>query len=153
MLVAEIKLPVESIEAITVAPYLNWSLPPDSVIVKLAVEKEPPVTILPANEPFESLATMVEAPFAEAAVVRAFATVPLEMLEALIAVKATPLPETLVKVPVAAVNTLAAKEPLESLATMVEAPLADAAVVLAFEMVPDEMFDALMSDNPAPLPL
>ena len=35
---------------------------------------------------------------------------------------------------------------------MVEAPFADAAVVLAFASVPDETFDALSVDNPEPLP-
>jgi hypothetical protein len=35
MLAAEVMRPVEDIEAIVVAPYLNNSLPPDSSIVKL----------------------------------------------------------------------------------------------------------------------
>lgn len=35
MLVAEVITPVEDIEAIVVAPYLNNNLPPDSSIVKL----------------------------------------------------------------------------------------------------------------------
>jgi predicted dinucleotide-binding enzyme len=110
------------------------------------------VPTLAAKEPLESLATMVEAPFAEAAVVRAFAMVPLDIFEALIAVNATPLPEIEVKVPVVAVTTLAAKLPLASLATIVEAPLAEAAVVLAFEMVPLDILLALISVKPAPLP-
>jgi len=38
---AVIKLPVEFIEAITVAPYLNCNTPPDSIIVKLVVDKDP----------------------------------------------------------------------------------------------------------------
>jgi hypothetical protein len=102
--VAAIKLPVESIEAITFAPYLNCNLPPDSVIVKLAVEKELPATAFAAKEPFASLTTIVLAPLAVAAVVLALAKVPVVILEALIAVMAAPLPETVVKVPVVAVT-------------------------------------------------
>jgi predicted dinucleotide-binding enzyme len=70
------------------------------------------------------------------------------MLDALIAVRATPLPDIVVKVP-----TLAAKEPFESLATMVEAPFAEAAVVRAFAMVPAEMLDALIEVMVKPAPI
>jgi hypothetical protein len=103
--------------------------------------------------PEESRATIVEAPLALSAVVLALTMVPLDIFEALIAVNAIPLPETEVKVPVVAVTTLAAKLPLASLATIVEAPLAEAAVVLAFEMVPLDILLALISVKPAPLPL
>ncbi len=65
------------------------------------------------------------------------------MFDAFISVNPTPLPlyapETVTKVP-----ALAEKEPLLSLVTIVEAPLADAAVVRALAMVPAEMFEALM---------
>jgi hypothetical protein len=101
-----------------------------------------------AKDPFESLATMVEAPLALAAVVRALAIVPLAILDALIAVSAIPLPEIEV-----VVTAFAVKFPDASLATIVDAPLADAAVVLAFEIVPLDMLLALMSVKPAPLPL
>jgi hypothetical protein len=37
MFVAEVMTPVEDIEAIVVAPYLNNNLPPDSSIVKFVV--------------------------------------------------------------------------------------------------------------------
>ena len=73
------------------------------------------------NAPEASLATMVEAPFADAAVVA----------ELGILVKDAPEPENVV-----AVIRLALKDPEASLATMVEAPFADAAVVLAFATVP-----------------
>ena len=33
-----VKLPLESIDAMVVAPYLKTKLPPDSIIVKLAVD-------------------------------------------------------------------------------------------------------------------
>jgi hypothetical protein len=55
----------------------------------------------------------VLAPFAELAVVLALSNVPVVIAEALIADKAEPL----------AVITLALNEPLESRATMVDAPL------------------------------
>jgi hypothetical protein len=98
--------------------------------------------------PDASLATMVDAPLAEAAVVRALSIVPLDMLLAFMAVKATPLPDMDV-----VVMAFAVKFPLASLATMVDAPLADDAVVLAFEIVPLDILLALMSVKPAPLPL
>jgi hypothetical protein len=111
------------------------------------------VIIFAVNEPLTSLETIVLAPLASEAVVLALAIVPLDMLEALIAVKATPFPDTAVNEPVAALTTLAAKEPFASRAIIVLAPLADAAVVLALDIVPVEMFDAFMSDKPAPFPL
>ena len=96
--------------------------------------------IAPAlNSPEVPRSTIVEAPFAVAAVVRAFATVPDDRFEALIPVKPPPAPLTVVNVP-----TLAVNDPLASLATIVEAPLAEAAVVRALAIVPDEMFEALI---------
>ena len=90
---------------------------------------------------------MVEAPFELDAVVLAFATVPVVTWDPSSDVKDAPEPENVV-----AVIRLALKDPEASLATMVEAPFADAAVVLAFASVPDETFDALSVDNPEPLP-
>ena len=79
--------------------------------------------------------------------IRAEASVPDEMLEALIAVIAAPLPEKLF-----APTTLASKDPLTSRSTIVEAPLAEEAVVRAFDIVPVEMLDALMAVMATPLP-
>jgi hypothetical protein len=73
------------------------------------------------------------------------------MLEALIAVKATPLPD-ISPLNVVAVITLAVKEPLESRATIVEAPLAESAEVLALSKVPEEMLEALIAVRAMPLP-
>jgi hypothetical protein len=109
--------------------------------------------IAPAsNSPLAPRKTIVEAPLAVAAVVLAFAIVPEEILEALISVSTAPLPETLVNDPVIPVITLPAKDPLESRSTIVEAPLAEAAEVLALSIVPDEMLEALIFVTPAPLP-
>jgi hypothetical protein len=110
------------------------------------------VITLPANDPAALRETIVLAPLASEAVVLALAIVPLDMLEALIAVKATPFPDTAVNEPVAALTTLAAKEPFASRAIIVLAPLADAAVVLALAMVPLVMFDALIAVRDTPLP-
>ena len=110
--------------------------------------------MLPASKaPLASRSTIVLALLDVLPVVRALAIVPLVMFEALIAVRATPLPDTLVKLPVVPLNvvaldvvaviTLAAKEPLASLATMVDAPLAELAVVLALGNVPTEIAEAL----------
>jgi hypothetical protein len=81
---------------------------------------------------------------------RAEATVPDVTFEALIAVNATPFPEMLVVVIALAVN-----EPLASRATMVDAPFAEAAVVLAFAIVPALILEALIDVrvNPAPMKL
>jgi hypothetical protein len=114
----------------------------------IADNPEPSAVIIPAlNSPEAPRATIVEAPFAEAAVVLAFAIVPLEMFEALMLVSPPPAPETVVNVPTFAVN-----EPLASLATMVEAPLAEAAVVRALSMVPVVIAEALIAVIDAPLP-
>jgi hypothetical protein len=109
---------------------------------------EAPVIAPAANSPDVPRSTIVDAPLAVAAVVRALAMVPVDTLEALIAVKAEPFPDTEVKVPAFAV-----KLPDASRATIVLAPLAEAAVVRAFDMVPVEILLALMSVRPAPLPL
>jgi hypothetical protein len=119
-----------------------------AVIAEPLPEKDVPVIAPAENSPEAPRRTIIEAPLAVAAVVLAFAIVPEAMLEALIADKATPFPETEVNVP-----ALAVKLPLESRWTMVEAPLAEAAVVLALAMVPDEMLEALIADKVAPLPL
>ena len=105
------------------------------------------VIVAAAKFPPESLETIVEAPLASEAVVRAFAMVPLAILLALMAVKATPFPEIDVKVP-----ALAVKFPEASRATIVLAPLAEAAVVLALEIVPLVIFEAFMSVKAAPFP-
>jgi hypothetical protein len=112
------------------------------------------VTTLAPKEPLASRDTMVDAPLASEAVVRALANVPEVTLEAFMAVKATPLPETLVNEPVVplkvvaldvvAVMVLAANDPLESRNTIVLAPLADAAVVLPLAKVPTEILEALI---------
>jgi hypothetical protein len=116
------------------------------VAAKLAV-------IIPAlNSPDEPRSTMVEAPLAVAAVVRALAIVPLDIFDALIAVKETPLPEILVKVPVVPVITFPAKEPLASRTTRVEAPLAEVALVLALSKVPVVIAVALIAVRAEPLP-
>ena len=111
--------------------------------------------MLPAPKaPLASRTTSVDALFASEAVVLALAIVPLEILDALIAVKATPLPDTLVNEPVVplkvvaldvvAVMTFAVKFPFASRATMVDAPLAEAAVVLPLAKVPTEILEALI---------
>jgi hypothetical protein len=133
---------------------------PEEMLEALIAEIEAPlplnvaVTILAPKEPLASRDTMVDAPLASEAVVLALAIVPLEIFEALIAVNATPLPETLVNAPVVplkvvaldvvAVITLPAKDPLASRNTIVLAPLADAAVVLPLAKVPTEILEALI---------
>jgi hypothetical protein len=112
-----------------------------------------PVITLPAKDPFESLKTIVEAPLESEPVVRALAIVPLEILEALIAVRATPFPEILVNVPVVPVITLPAKDPLTSRRTIVEAPLESEPVVLALAIVPELIFEALIVVKAEALPV
>jgi predicted dinucleotide-binding enzyme len=160
------KLPLLSLATIVDAPFAEsavvraFAIVPDAMFEALIAvnaiplpEMDVVVTAFAVKFPEESLATIVDAPLADAAVVRALSIVPLDMLLAFMAVKATPLPLTEVKVPVVPVTTFPAKEPLESRATIVEAPLADDAVVLAFEIVPLDILLALMSVNPAPFPL
>jgi hypothetical protein len=96
--------------------------------------------------------TKVAAVAASVPVVLAFAIVPLDMLEALIAVKEVPLPEIFVKVPVVPVITFPAKEPLASRTTRVEAPLAEEALVLALSRVPVVIAVALIAVRAEPLP-
>ena len=113
------------------------------------------VTIFAPNEPLASRATIVLALFESEAVVRALAIVPLEILEALTALIAEPLPETLVNAPVVPLNVVAfdvvavitfpAKDPLASRATIVEAPFASEAVVLALARVPTVILEALIA--------
>jgi hypothetical protein len=111
-----------------------------------AVIAEPFAVITPAeNSPLAPRATMVEAPLADDAVVLAFASVPAEILFALIPVTADPSP---LKV---AVIVPAANSPLAPRATIVLAPLAEEAVVLALAKVPLEMFDAFRLVMFAPL--
>jgi hypothetical protein len=100
-----------------------------------------------ANAPPASRRTIVLEPLEELAVVKAFPMVPEVMLEALIFVSPEPEPDTF------AVIVLAAKLPPESRETIEEAPLAEAAVVLALAMVPDEMLLALIALMPEPSPL
>jgi predicted dinucleotide-binding enzyme len=140
-------LPEESIVIITVVPCLICSVVPDCIIVKFAVEND-----AATKPPLASLATIVEAPFELEAVVRAFAIVPLDIFEALIAEIAAPEPDTAVNEPVPAVTTFALNEPLVSRATIVEASLAEAAVVLALASVPEAILDALIDVRAAPLP-
>jgi hypothetical protein len=102
--------------------------------------------------PDESRATIVLAPLAEAAVVLALSKVPEVTLEALIAVNEVPLPDMLVKVPVVPVITFPEKDPLASRATIVEAPLAEAAVVLALSKVPVVIAVALIAVRAEPFP-
>jgi hypothetical protein len=105
----------------------------DAVPVKLAV------IVLAAKLPEASLATIVLAPLAEAAEVRALASVPADILEALSEVSPEPAPVTVVNVP-----TFAAKLPLASLAIIVEAPFAEDADVRALAKVPVSIVLALI---------
>jgi hypothetical protein len=119
-----------------------------AVMAEPLPEKDVPVIAPAANSPEAPRRTIVEAPLAVAAVVLAFAIVPEAKLEALMAVSPIPFPETEVNVPV-----LAVKLPPESRATIVDAPLAEAAVVRALSIVPLDMFEALIAESVAPLPL
>jgi hypothetical protein len=97
------------------------------------------VIVAAVKFPLASRATIVEAPLAEAAVVRALAIVPVDILEALSAVIEAPEP-----VNVVAVMPAAAKLPEASRATIVLAPFVADAVVLALIKVPLVIFDALV---------
>jgi hypothetical protein len=160
-----VKFPEESRATIVEAPLALSAVVRTLAMVPLAIfealiavkatplpEIEVVVIAFAVKFPDASLATMVDAPLADAAVVLAFEIVPLEIFDALISVKPAPLPlcapETVTNVP-----TFAAKDPFESLATMVEAPLALAAVVLALAMVPAEMLEALMLVIVKPAPV
>jgi hypothetical protein len=150
-----VKFPEASLATIVEAPLADAA-----VVAELGMlvnpEPEPvnetPVIAPALNSPDVPRSTIVEAPLAVAAVVRALAIVPLDMFEALIAVKETPLPEILVKVPVVPVITLPANDPFASRATIVEAPLAEAAVVLALSIVPVVIAEALIAVRAEPFP-
>ena len=113
------------------------------------------VTIFAPKLPSASRATIVLALFAVLAVVLALARVPLDIFDALMAVKAMPLPDTEVNDPVVAVTlveltsvavmVLAVNDPLVSRKTMVFAPFDADAVVLALSKVPTEMLEALIA--------
>jgi hypothetical protein len=161
------KLPPESRETIVDAPLeldavvralaMVPELMLEALIAVIAVPsplKDAAETTLAPKLPLASRKTMVLALFDELAVVRALDMVPLVMFEALMFVAAAALPEMLVNEPVVAVTlveltstaviTLAEKEPLASRATIVEAPLAEDAVVLAFASVPVVIAEALI---------
>jgi hypothetical protein len=131
-----------------------FAIVPVVILEAFKADKAEPLAVMmfAENDPLASLETIVLAPLADAAVVLALAIVPLEMLEALMAVRADPLPEIEVKVPVVPVITLPAKLPFASLATIVDAPLADAAVVLALSKVPEVTLLALIAVSATPLP-
>jgi hypothetical protein len=160
VIVLALKSPLASRSTIVEAPLAVAAVVLALAIVPLemfealiADNPDPSAVIIPAlNSPDVPRNTIVEAPLAVAAVVRALAIVPLEMLLALIAVKEVPLPDMLVKVPVVPVITLPAKDPLESRATIVEAPLAEAAEVLALSKVPVVIAEALIAVRAEPLP-
>jgi hypothetical protein len=129
------------------------------------------VTVFAEKFPLASRVTIVDAPLEELAVVRALASVPAEITDALIAVVlmeilAEPLNEVAVPVtpPVIAIvravsNTVAfaavpvksavivfaVKFPLASRVTIVDAPFEELAVVRAFAIVPAEMTDAFIA--------
>ena len=107
-----------------------------------------PVITFPAKEPLASRTTRVEAPLAEVALVLALSKVPEEIDEALMAVRAEPLPEK--DVPVIAP---AANAPPASRRTIVLAPLLEEAVVLAFAIVPEAMLEALIFEPPDRSPI
>jgi hypothetical protein len=113
------------------------------------------LAVMPSTEksPDASRKTIVLAPLADEAVVRALSKVPEVTLEALIAVSDEALPEILVNVPVVPVITLPAKEPLASRTTRVEAPLEEVALVLALSKVPVVIAEALMLVIAEPLPV
>ena len=133
------------VPVVTFDPLIADTLDPSPI-------KKAPVIAPALNSPDVPLNTIVLAPLAVAAEVRALAMVPVLMLDALIALSAEPLPDMLVNVPVVPVITFPAKEPLASLATIVEAPFALAAVVLALSIVPVEILDALIALIAEPLP-
>jgi hypothetical protein len=142
--VVEFAVPVAR-RAVATVPELIFE-----ALIALIAEPSPlnvAVIVPAANSPEDPRKTIVEAPLAEAAVVLAFAIVPVVIAEALIAVREEPLPDIDV-----AVISPALKLPDESLRTIVAAPLAEAAVVRALAMVPDEMLEALIALIPEPSP-
>jgi hypothetical protein len=153
-------LPLESRSTIVLAPLAVAAVvlalatvPVETFEPLIALTAEPsplnvPVIVPAENSPDDPRRTIVEAPLAVAAVVLAFATVPEVRLDALIAVKDTPLPEIEL-----AVISPAPKLPDESRRTIVAAPLAEAAVVLALAIVPDEILEALIEVRVVPAPI
>jgi hypothetical protein len=122
-----VKFPEASRATMVLAPLADAAVVAElGMLVNEAPEPLNVVAVItfPAKEPAALRETIVDAPLASEAVVRALAIVPLDMFEALIAVKPPPAPLTVVNVP-----TLAVNDPLASRATMVLAPLAEAAVV------------------------
>jgi hypothetical protein len=107
---------------------------PDTAPLKVVA-----VMVAAVKLPEASRATIVLAPLDELAVVRALATVPVDIAVPFKAVIKDPSP-----VNVVAVILAAAKLPEASRATIVEAPFVAAAVVLALANVPDVIFDALV---------
>ena len=122
---------------------LAFAMVPDEIddAFRLVNDEPPPIKSLAvimsaAKSPLASRRTIVFAPFEADAVVRAFATVPLEILEPLILVTADPSPLNV------AVIVPAENSPDAPRATIVLAPLLDEAVVRAFARVPLLMFEA-----------
>jgi hypothetical protein len=143
---------LEALIAVRTAPLPDKFVKEPVVAVTLVELTSVAVITFAVNDPFASLATIVEAPLAEAAVVNALLIVPLVILDALISVIDTPFPETIVNDPVVAVTTLPAKDPSASRKTIVEAPFDEDAVVLSLDIVPELMLEALISVSKAPLP-
>jgi hypothetical protein len=158
--------PLASLETIVLAPLAS-----DAVVLALAIVpldmfealiavrevalpeifvKVPvvPVITFPAKEPLASRTTRVEAPLAVVALVLALSKVPVVIAVALMAVRAEPLPEK--DVPVIAP---AANSPEAPRRTIVEAPLLEEAVVLAFAIVPEAMLEALIFEPPDKSPI
>ena len=110
------------------------------VMVVPAPIKFAAVTLPAENAPLASRDTIVEAPLDADAVVRAFAIVPVEMLEAFRAVNPDPSPLTDETVIAPAENS-----PEAPRATIVLAPLELEAVVRAFAIVPVLITEALIA--------
>jgi hypothetical protein len=150
-----VKFPEASRATIVLAPLAEAAVVAElGMLVNEAPEPLKVVAVItfPAKEPAALRETIVDAPLASEAVVRALAIVPLDIFEALIAVKEEALPEIFVKVPVVPVITFPAKEPLASRTTRVEAPLAEVALVLALSKVPVVIAEALIAVMAEPLP-
>jgi len=109
------------------------------------------VTIFAAKDPAASLDTILDAPLDDDAVVLEFERVPDVMLFASTSVTPEPLP-TKVALTVVAFTTLVVNDPEASLETMVDAPLEDDAVVLAFATVPDEILEPFSAVKAEPSP-
>jgi hypothetical protein len=160
------KLPLVSRATMVEAPLTEFAVVNALLIVPLVMldalmlvikdafpEMEFAVITLALNDPLPSRKTSVSAVAEAVPVVLAFAIVPEAILDALIPVRAAPLPDTEVNVPVVPVITFPAKEPLASRTTRVEAPLAEVALVLALSKVPVVIAEALMLVIAEPLPV